>query len=190
MQPSQYWLTGILTVILLVPLGAPAQQKLQPARSDIAFTSRQMNVPVEGRFARFDAQVNFDPRQPQAARIAFDVDLNSVAIGDAETARELKQGSWFDTAKFPKAQFQSTSVKALGAGRFEVLGNLSIKGVSRPVVVPVTLTQQAGETVAVGSFVIKRLDFRIGEGDWSDVSVVANDVQVRLRLVLTGVARL
>jgi len=58
------------------------------------------------------------------------------------------------------------------------------------VVVPVTLTQQAGETVAVGSFVIKRLDFRIGEGDWSDVSVVANDVQVRLRLVLTGVARL
>ena len=60
----------------------------------------------------------------------------------------------------------------------------------RDVVVPVTLTQAAGTTMAAGAFVIKRLDFKIGEGDWSDTSMVANDVQVRFKLALTGVAAL
>jgi len=57
-------------------------------------------------------------------------------------------------------------------------------------VVPVTLTQAGGLTTATGSFVLKRLDFKIGEGEWSDTSVVANDVQVRFKLQLQGLGPL
>jgi polyisoprenoid-binding protein YceI len=57
------------------------------------------------------------------------------------------------------------------------------------VVVPVTLKQAGGTTTATGTFTIKRLDFKIGEGEWADTSTVANNVEVHFKLAVTGVAR-
>jgi polyisoprenoid-binding protein YceI len=115
------------------------------------------------------------------------IDLASVALGVAETEAELKKPEWFATKQFPKASFESTSVKPAGAGKYEVAGKLNIKGTSQNVVVPVTLVQSGGNTTANGSFTIKRLDFRIGDGDWKDTSMVANDVLVKFKLALSGV---
>jgi polyisoprenoid-binding protein YceI len=92
--------------------------------------------------------------------------------------------------KFAQAQFQSTAIKALGAGKFEVAGKLSIKGAVREVVVPVTLVQSAASTMATGAFVLKRLNFKIGENEWADTSLLADDVQVHFKLALTGVGKL
>ena len=167
-----------------------AQQKLVPAQSEIAFVSKQMGVPVEGKFRKFDAQVAFDPKKPEAARIAFTVDLGSASLGSAESEAELVKPAWFNTPKFPQATFQSTTVKGLGGGKFEVAGKLTIKGNARDVLVPVALTQAAGTTTATGTFTLKRLEFKIGEGEWTDTSMVANDVQVKLRLALSGVGAL
>ncbi|HEY8707668.1 MAG TPA: polyisoprenoid-binding protein, partial [Burkholderiaceae bacterium] len=58
------------------------------------------------------------------------------------------------------------------------------------VVVPVLVTQSGGTSTATGGFTIKRLEFRIGDGEWADTSLVANEVQVRFKLVLTGLAPL
>ena len=169
---------------------ARADQKLVPARSEIAFTSKQMGVPVDGKFRKFDARIAFDPKKPEAANIAFAVDLASASLGAAETEAELAKPDWFNTEAFPQATFQSTGVKALGGGKFEVSGKLAIKSIGRDVVVPVTLVQAAGSTTASGTFSIKRLDFKIGDGDWKDTSMVADAVQVKFRLVLTGVGPL
>jgi polyisoprenoid-binding protein YceI len=173
-----------------VALPATAQQKLIPAQSEIAFTSKQMGVPVDGKFKKFDAQVSFDPKKPEAAKISFAIDLASVSLGTAETEAELFKPDWFSTKLFPQASFASTAVKAVGAGKFEVAGKLTIKGVSRDLLVPVALTQTSGNTAAVGSFTMKRLDFKIGDGDWGDTSLVANDVQVKFKLNLSGVSAL
>ena len=177
---------------LLGALAAPAlaQQKLVPAQSEIAFTSKQMGVPVDGRFRKFDAQVAFDPKRPEAAKISFSIDLGSAALGAPETEAELIKPEWFSTKLFPQATFASSAVKAAGPSRFEVAGKLTIKGASQDVVVPVALAQTGASTTANGMFVIKRLDFRIGDGDWKDTSMVANDVQVKFKLALTGVAPL
>lgn len=173
---------------------AAAQQKLIPAQSEIAFTSKQMGVPVDGKFKKFDAQVAFDPKKPEAAKISFAIDLSSVSLGTAETEAELLKPDWFSTKLFPQATFASSAVKMVGAGKFEVSGKLTIKGVSRDVLVPVALTQgsgaTAGSTAAVGSFIMKRIDFKIGDGDWGDTSLVANDVQVKFKLNLSGVPAL
>ena len=182
--------TALALTALFAALPAHAQQKLVPAQSEIAFLTRQMGVPVDGRFKKFDAQVAFDPKQPAAAKISFTIDLGSAAIGTAETEAELLKPDWFDTKKFPQATFTSTAVKPAGTGKLEVAGTLSIKGSSQAVTVPVLLAQTAGLTTATGSFTLKRLDFRIGDGDWKDTSVVANDVQVRFKLTLAGVAGL
>lgn len=178
-----------LALSLFSPLAVQAQQ-LVPAQSDIQFVSRQMGVPVEGRFRKFEAKVAFDPAKPAAANIAFTVDTGSATLGVRETDAELPKPVWFNVAQFPKATFQSTSVKRLDASRFEVAGKLAVKGVSSDVVVPVTLAQNGAQTTATGSFPIKRLTFRIGEKEWSDTSMVADEVQVKFRLVLTGVSRL
>ena len=107
-----------------------------------------------------------------------------------ETDAELPKPIWFNVAKFPQATFQSKSVKALGSGKFEVAGQLAIKGATRDVVVPVQLAQSGAKTTATGQFGIKRMAYKIGEEEWADTSMVADDVQVRFKLVLTGVGKL
>jgi polyisoprenoid-binding protein YceI len=182
-----------LTISALVGLGnAPlwAQQKLQLAQSEIVFTSKQMGVPVEGRFKKFDAQIAFDPAKPAAGKIAFSVDMSSATLGSKETDAELPKADWFNTAKFAQATFQSGTIKGLGAGKFEVAGKLTIKGVTQDLLVPVALTQSGNSTTATGTFVLKRLVFKIGDNEWSDTSMVADEVQVKFKFTLTGVGKL
>jgi polyisoprenoid-binding protein YceI len=185
----------LLAIALLAAsfTGSSYAQKLIPTGNNISFTSKQMGVNVEGSFKKFDAQIAFDPKKPDAGKIAFTIDLTSVDIGDASTMAELKKPGWFDSARIAAASFSSTSIKATGAGKFDIVGTLTIKGIAKPVTVPVTLTQTglpAGQTRADGSFTIKRLDYKIGDGDWNDTSLVANDVNVKLRLMFTGIAAL
>ena len=170
------------------PLLAQAAQKLVSAQSEVAFVSKQMGVPVQGKFERFDGTINVDPAKPESGKVAFTVDLGSVSIGTPETLVELKKPEWFDTAKSPSATFQSTSVKSLGAGKVDVVGKLTIKGITKEVHVPMSLAQ-AGDTLkANGEFTIKRLDYKIGAGDWGDTSLVADEVVVRPRLTVQGTA--
>jgi polyisoprenoid-binding protein YceI len=166
-----------------------AQQKLVPAQSEIVFVSKQMGVPVEGRFKKFDAILDFDPTKPETSKIAFTVDVASATLGVPESDAELPKATWFNTAKFPQATFQSSAVKGLGGGKFEVSGKLSIKGASRDLVVPVALTQSGATTSATGTFVVKRMAFQIGQNEWADTSMVADDVQVKFKFALIGVGR-
>ena len=175
---------------LLAAAPALAQQKLVPGQSEIAFVSKQMGVPVEGKFTRFDAQVAFDPARPATSKVAFTVDTGSATLGVKESDAELPKPAWFNVPRFPQASFQSTAIKAVGPGKYEVAGKLGIKGAAQDVVVPVTLTQSGATTVATGAFAIKRLAFKIGENEWADTSMVADEVQVRFRLALTGVGKL
>ena len=180
----------VLSLAALAVVPALAQQKLVPAQSEIVFVSKQMGVPVEGRFKKFDAQIAFDPAKPATSKIAFTVDTASASLGVPESDAELPKPTWFGVVKFPQATFQSTTVKGLGGGKFEVAGKLTIKGNSHDVLVPVQLAQAGAVTTASGSFVIKRLVYKIGEGEWSDTSMVADDVQVKFKFALTGVGKI
>lgn len=175
---------------LLVPLLVQAQQAhdIVAAQSELRFVSRQMGVPVDGRFTRFGGQVLLDPARPAANRVTLDVALDSVQIGDDATAAELRKPGWFDTARYPSARFVSTQVTPLGAGRYHVTGNFTLKGQTQPLALDVALAAQGGTTFAQGSFTLKRLAYRIGEGEWNDVSLVADDVSVRFKLAIRGLA--
>ena len=188
-------MTPVLLAVAAAALAGPAlAQQVLPAQSEIAFVSRQMGVPVEGKFKQWAAQIAFDPKNPAAGKVGFTIQTGSASFGSPETDAEVPKAPWFNVAKFPTASFASSAIKPLGGGRFDVAGTLSIKGSSQPVVVPVTITQtgtQAGGTsTASGSFTIKRLDFKIGEGEWTDTSMVANDVTVKFKLALSGMAPL
>jgi polyisoprenoid-binding protein YceI len=161
-------------------------QGVQVDKSDIRFVANQLGVKVEGRFRRFKANVSFRPNALQSSKADVEIDLASVDLASDDSEREVKGSPWFDTGRFPVARFTSTSFKDLGGGKYEVAGKLSIKGITRDLVVPLVITRDgAGNRVAEGSFGVKRLDYKVGEGEWGDPDTVADLVTVRVRMVLT-----
>ncbi len=176
-----------LGMMLLAATQAAAQGVLID-KSEIRFVSRQMGVNVEGRFRRWKANIVFLPRELAKSKADFDIELGSIDLASDESETEVKRPKWFDTARFPVAKFVSTSIKDLGGDKYEVAGALTIKGISHDAVVPIVLKKDAtGNSVAEGSFAIKRLDYKIGEAEWSDPDTVANEVTVRIRMVLPPV---
>lgn len=156
---------------------------VQPDKSSVAFTSKQMGVGVDGRFRKFTAAISFDPARPAAASARIDLDLNSIDAGSPDADSEVVGKQWFNVKVFPTASFVSSGVKSLGGDRYEAMGKISIKGKSQDAVLPFSVRQDGSNATFDGSFVIKRLDFAIGEGPWADVSTVANEVQVKFRIV-------
>lgn len=182
----------IATALAAVAFASPvlAQQALVPAQSAVNFEAKQMGVPIKGHFQKFDAKIAFDAAKPEASKIHFTVDTGSATMGVKETDAELPKAEWFNAAKFPQATFDSTAVKALGGGKFQVDGTLTIKGNVQKVSLPVTLTQSGTTTTAAGTLPLKRLTYAIGDGDWKDTSMVADEVQVQFKLALTGVGKI
>ncbi len=153
-------------------------------KSTLTFTSKQMGVPVDGRFRKFTTTLAFDPAKPAAASAKLELDLASIDAGSGEANDEVAGKPWFNLKVFPAATFVSSSVKPLGGDRYELAGKLTIKGKTQDIAAFLTFRQEGGGNgVFDGSFTLKRLDFAIGEGVWSDVGTVANEVQIKFRVV-------
>jgi polyisoprenoid-binding protein YceI len=188
MHKARARLAAVLGALAAAAACASEPAQLVAAQSEIAFVSHQMGVPVAGRFQRFDAQASFDAANPANGRFSVGVDLASVALPTADATREVAKPGWFDVARFPRAQFESTAIRAAGPGRYEIAGRLTIKGHSLDVQVPVRLERTGALSVASGSLTVGRLAFGIGDGEWSDTSLVADEVQINFRLAFTGLA--
>nr|WP_315596318.1 YceI family protein [uncultured Cupriavidus sp.] len=160
-----------------------AWAQIDAAKSSVTATAKQIGVPMEGKFKKFDATVDFDPAKLATSSAKVEIDVSTFEIGDAETTKEVKGKDWFDAGKYPKAVFQSTSIKAGAAGKYDVAGKLTIKGKTVDVTVPATYRQEAGAQVFEGVLPIKRTVFNIGDGEWKDTSVVADDVQIKFHIV-------
>jgi polyisoprenoid-binding protein YceI len=176
---------------LLAALAAPAAHAVEyrtvlPKQSSIQFEFRQMGVPVKGGFKRFLTDMAFDPAKPEVARARIEIDLASIDAGSPEADEESAGTLWFNRSVYPKATFVSSQILARGSNRYEMRGTLTLKGKSREMVVPVTFTPGRNAATFDGGFVLKRLDFGIGEGLWADVATVANEVQVKFRIAATG----
>lgn len=169
---------------LSLGVAAQAPQKIDASKSFIRFVTRQMNVPVEGRFKKFDGTVAFDPAKPQSTQAQFEVDLASIDLANEEGETEAKRKLWLNTEAFPKAKFVATSVKQTAPGKYEAAGTLAIKGVTQNVVAPFTLTDAGATRTVEGQFPLKRLQYKIGEGQWADTDTVADEILVRFRFTL------
>jgi polyisoprenoid-binding protein YceI len=190
MRPHRRARWALAAAAIWVPglaLGAPS---VLLAQSEIGFVSHQMGVPVAGTFAKFDAQVQLDAAAPEKGRFEVNVDLASVQLPTRDAMAEVLKPGWFDTARFPRASFSSTAIRHSGHGNYEIGGRLTIKGHARDIVVPVRVEQAGERTTATGEVTVPRLAFAIGDGEWADPSLVADEVQIRFRLVMAGVERL
>jgi polyisoprenoid-binding protein YceI len=171
------------TVALPALAQAPAARPIDVAKSEIRFVSKQMNVPVEGRFKRFSGTVTFDPKKPEASRAEVEIDVASIDTGTSDGDTEAQRPLWFNAPQFPRAKFVTKAIKPLGGNRYEASGTLTIKGVSADVASTLTLTEAAGTRTAQGELTLKRLVFKLGDKQWADTDTVADEVRVRYRFV-------
>ena len=184
---SQIFITAALAVVAY-PAQAIEYNAVQTDKSTITFTSRQMGVPVQGRFPKFTARVAFDPANVDAAKVEISIDLAAIDAGSKDANDEVVGKQWFNVKAFPVATFTSNVVKAMSAGRYEVTGPLSIKGKANPVTASFGVKAEGNNGVFDGAFTLKRIDFAIGEGPWADLSTVANEIQVNFHVVAAATA--
>jgi polyisoprenoid-binding protein YceI len=179
--------TLLLSIALLSGQAAALEfGQVQTNESTLAFGYTQMGVPLNGKFNKFAAQLRFDPSKLNQAQAKIDIDLASIDTGSAEANDEVAGKLWFDTKNHPTASFVSTGIKSLGGNRYEASGKLSIKGRTKDVKASVNFQSIGNKGLFDGAFTIKRLDYAIGEGVWTDISTVANDIQIKFHLVVNA----
>ncbi len=183
LAPSLARAACVLAALAAMPLLATAQT-VDLAKSEISFGFKQENVPGNGKFRKFTAQITFDAAKPEATRANIDVDVTSVELGDAGWNSDIQGASWFNTKQFPKAAFVVNGAKALGGGRYEAPAKFTLKGITRDVLASFSAKSDAGGTFLEGAVPLKRNDFKIGDGPWADTTVVANEVAVRFKVYL------
>jgi polyisoprenoid-binding protein YceI len=164
---------------------AIAALKTDTANSSVAAVFKQMSVPVEGKFRKFNAQIDFNAVRLEASKAVIDIDIASFDLGDPEFNQEVLKKEWFNAAQFPTARFMSTGMKPAAGGKYDVAGKLTIKGTTADVVFPLNVKTDGRNQVFEGALPIKRRAFNIGEGEWKDTSMVADEVVIKFRVVAT-----
>ena len=175
------YLPALLALCATVALAATL--KIDPAKSTVSATFRQMGVPVEAKFNRFSAQVEYDASKPENAKASVDIEVASFDLGDPDYNSEVRKKEWFHAAQFPKASFISTKIRAAGPGKLDVSGKLTLKGKTADVSFPLTVKKEGNAQLFEGNLPIRRLAFGIGEGEWKDTSIVADEVIIKFRVL-------
>lgn len=162
------------------PAGKVATWAVDKANSRIRFKSSFGGAAFEGGFDRWDAQIAFDPKNLAASKVTVSVDLASAKTGDADRDQTLPTNEWFDTAKFPRATFTTTAIRDAGGGKYQAVGTLNLKGVTKPVTLPFTLAITGAQAKMTGAVVIKRNDFNVGQGQFAGADTVPFEVTVNV----------
>ncbi|MES2742717.1 MAG: YceI family protein [Pseudomonadota bacterium] len=174
---------AVLVSLLGLSLAAGAAVlKTDSAASSVSAQFKQMNVPVESKFKKFNIVIDYNPAAPDTAKASVEIDTASLDLGEAEMNKEVAKKEWFNAAQFPKATFVSSAIKAAGPGKLNVSGKLTIKGKSNDVSFPLTVKTEGGKQVFDGSLPIKRLSYNIGEGEWKDTGMVADEVTIKFHV--------
>ncbi|MBI5969945.1 MAG: cytochrome b/b6 domain-containing protein [Deltaproteobacteria bacterium] len=182
LKPGKWML---ILALLAGPAGlsaAPLNDEIARGTSNIDFTAFQLGAPLRGSFTRFDADVRLNEKYPEKSRAKIIVYIDGIDAGADDATIEVKRKTWFDAVNYPKAEFVSTSVNALGNDKYRVAGKLTIKGRTRDVAAPVSAARLKDAWLIEGRFIVKRLDFNIGEGAWAGTDTVADEVEVSFKL--------
>lgn len=176
---------AIAAALLLALPSLAAGFKTDAAKSSVSAVFKQLNVPVEAKFRKFNAQIDFDSAKPEAAKASVEIDIPSFDLGEPEYNKEVQKKEWFNSTQFPKATFVSNTLKPAANGKFDVTGKLTIKGKTADVSFPLTVKKEGAAKVFEGTLPIKRLAFNIGEGEWKDTSMVADEVLIKFHIITT-----
>lgn len=188
MNPRSLLRAGAFAGLLLAATAthAAAAWTTDPARSRLEFTATLAGGDFDGAFRRFRADIDFDPADLQGSRFRVEIALASADTGDTDRDLALEGADFFAVERWPSARFSADRFVALGNGRFEALGRLTIRDMSREVRLPFSFEPAADGSRAglAGGTTIRRLDYGIGQGEWQDTQWLGDEVRIRFTLQL------
>ena len=164
-----------------------AQWHIDPAHSDVKFKIKHLVVStVTGRFGDFNAVIETENQDFSDARISFEADVNGINTNNEQRDAHLKSPDFFDAAKHPKITFRSTSVTPVSEAELKVTGDLTIRGVTRSVLLDVsyngTVAGFGGKKVAGFEITgkINRFDYGLTWNAMTEAGgvVVSSDVKL------------
>ncbi|HWE46652.1 MAG TPA: YceI family protein [Caulobacteraceae bacterium] len=180
--------TAVITSLFLLTLPAVADAAnwaVDQAHSRIGFRATQEDAGFEGYFRSWNAAISFDPKRLATSHVTVNIALASAVTGNKDRDAYLPTADWFDARRFPSASFTAAKFVDKGAGHYEAIGDLSIKGIKRQVMLPFTLAITGNTAKMSGDLVLDRTWFNVGAGKWKDPAEVGTKVTV----VVTVVAR-
>lgn len=170
---------------LVAMMSAPAfaADYVQAPGSTLVFASKYDGETFTGSFPGFSTKLSFDPAQLANAKLDVTIPLAGAKTGNADRDSTLQGADFFNVAKFAQARYTATKFRSLGGNRYAADGTLSLRGVSKPVTLDFTWAPGA-KPVLSGKATVKRLDFGVGGGDWTDTSTIPNEVAISTKVVL------
>jgi len=179
-------LAGALACALLSPLAAvaatPPAWIVDKATSSLRFTSSMAGESFTGAFRRWDADIRFDPANLPASSVTVTIDVASAATGNPDRDQALPTATFLDAPAFPRATFVAHHFTALGAGRYQADGVLTLRGVGKPLSLPFTLAIQGGQARMTGQVAINRLAFGVGQDEWKATTTIPAAVAVAVAI--------
>jgi polyisoprenoid-binding protein YceI len=174
---------AFFSALLFATPAMAADWTVQADKSHLGFSGVQTGAPFKGSFGKWTAEISFDPAHPEAGHAKVTIDLASAGTGDKQRDTALPQGDWFDVKHFPQAAFEATSFTPKGGNAYEAAGKLTIRGVTKDVVLPFTLAIAGDSATAKGHLGLVRTAFGVGQGPWTSGEWVALEVGVDVDLV-------
>lgn len=185
-------IVALLALFIATTAPAATSYTTDAAKSTLGFTAMQSGADFDGGFATFRASIRFSDADLAGSRFDVEVDTKSVDTQDDDRDTALRGEDLFSVEKYPQAHFVTSSFTRKKAGEYEAVGKLTVRDVTREIHLPFTFktVREAGKSVAwlKGEVPLKRLDFGVGQGDWQDTSVVADEVRVKFALRLLPAA--
>ena len=179
--------TGILAFAAPFAMAQTSTWKSDPAHSEVDFTVKHLGISnVHGRFGKVDATIIYDDKDVTKSTVTAAIDVVGVNTGESARDNHLKTDSFFNVEKFTTANFVSTGVAKGGSG-LRITGNLTLHGVTKPVVLdvegPGTPVNGMDKKPHVGfsaSTTIHRMDFGVGTGIPN--AIVSDEIKLTIEL--------
>jgi len=166
----------------------PAPSYTQAATGNsLQFTFTQLDAANTGKFTKFATTLVYDDKNLSASSLNVKVDVTSLDTSDGERDDALKSEDLFNAAKFPAATFSAPALSRNAAGGLVAAGKLTLRGVTKPLTLPLTLKPTTTGLELSGEVSIKRLEFGVGQGEWKSTESVGDAVKIQYKVNLVKV---
>lgn len=179
--------TGLLSLGAFISVSAQAATwTLSPGESSVIFLYSYEDVPSQGEFTNVDATFDIDAANPGACAINVSIPIAEILVDTAEVKEYLLDADMFNAAEFPMATFQANQCRLQSGSAFVADGLLTIRDKTHPISFPFTLgmeMQDGRPRFNLSSEVtVKRLDFDVGTGWWSDTVALPNEIRIEVNV--------
>ena len=180
---SPYFAVPVLATLAIIGLVGPKPAGPGRGEDAVAFLVRAGGTPAEGYVENYKTDFQFNPASPEQASLRLIFDMRSTATGSSMADRAATSEEFLDVERYPTAELSAKGAKPNGDGKYVMEGQLTLKGVTKPIRLPLSINVKDGMAALRGETTVNRLDFGLGPESYMGLIL---DKEVKVRFALSG----